>query len=74
MSESVTTVADLHALPVGSVVRTEDAQIYLRTPGGWDCLSEDGTGGTYESSTVLFQTLPPSVLVLYRPEPPDAGA
>ena len=64
--EIVTTVEELDALPVGSIVRTGDEQVWQRTPGGWDCLSEDGTGGTYGHETVLYADLPVAVHVLFR--------
>lgn len=63
----VSTVEELDALPVGSVVRSGDGQIWQRVGSGWDCLSEDGTGGSYPSETVIFQTLPPTATILFTP-------
>lgn len=68
--QQITTAAELDALPATSIARTPDAQIWERRGSGWDCLSEDGTGGTYDSHTVLYQTLPPMATVLFRPDAP----
>ena len=74
MTEKITTPETLDALPVASVVRSSDGQIWQRRGGGWDCLSENGEGGPYDAETVLYQALPPSATVLYRPDAPAPSA
>ena len=69
--ETITTAIQLDALPVGSVVRSGDGQIWQRVYRKWDCLSENGEGGTYESETVIWQTRPPVATLLYRPDRPS---
>ena len=71
--QQITTAEELDALPVGSVVRSGDGQIWercTRSCAGWDCLSEDGDAGLYAAETVVFQTTPPQATVLYRPDVP----
>lgn len=45
---TITDVADLDALPNRSVIRAANGDYFEKSSrGGWDCLSEDGTGGLY---------------------------
>jgi len=71
----VTTAEELNALPGGSLVVSDD-QVYRRLHHGagedtFACLTE--AQGHYEyatcrASTVLWQTVPPSAAVVYRPD------
>ena len=72
MTERITAAAELDALPVGSVVRTTDGDIWQKCStgevGAWDCLTEDGRGGRYGHSVVIYATLEGLPTVLYRPD------
>lgn len=78
-AKTVTTVEELDALPVGSVVAAGGDVFRAIVPdarvnGGrqrWRCL-DDAIGfreyETYTSQTVLFQEVPSAATLLYRPE------
>ena len=64
----VTTVEELDALPVGSVVLDGYGEVWRRLVGGrWDCLDSNGEQPVEESHTVLWQSLNPFARVLYDP-------
>lgn len=50
----VATVEELDVLPVGSLLKADDGDVWqLSFHGGWDCLSEDGSGGLRSSAQVV---------------------
>lgn len=61
MAEQITTAEELDALPVGSVVRDAQGDLWLRQQGGWGCL-------TAETHFTVLDFAP--VAVLYRPDVP----
>ena len=62
----ISTVAELESLPWDSVVHgLPHGDVWQSSGRGWDCLSEDGSAGTYFSASVARQA---PLTVVWQPE------
>lgn len=51
-ARTVSTVEELDALPIRSIVREDGGTSFERLRSGWDCLTTDGSDGLWASSKV----------------------
>ncbi|MDF2047099.1 hypothetical protein P2P98_13105 [Microbacterium sp. Kw_RZR3] len=66
--EALTDVEALESLPTRSVVMDGGGKVWRKLVTGlWDCLDTNGDPPAEESHTVLWQSAPPRVAVLWRP-------